>query len=700
MYEVERMSELALQITRKHAAISRLIQSLLHIPVQARKVLLTQTRCQSTTKRETRFLARCREQLLEKFTVVILGKIEVITLLSLSHLMDPYLTPIGSSILSCIIRMTPYVDNSSLLEEMQNGIKKELSAALGMYHPVALNYSSIFSREGVCDEGLAPNLINQPSLQHSIQKSLLNAVFNIQRTLLLPRLSKKTPGHLCQLNAHPVTHELATYGDLEKVYHTQGIMLQGPTECRIAFKYNDLKPRIYYAQGSSCFHASKYIQAIFNHLVDSLDSTNRFLRFAPETMTTRRGDLAFIYDYSAFTSSLHEIRNFTTALGNFLINHVITVFDTLEGKVHVSLGKLILDYNQTCNISPDFDVSQIYDLTESLLLYHNCGMLGVPGNISSCTLLHGIHLIIILGSLSCGKVVGDDAIGRFVEGESYTRVTMVDALSNIGILQMAKVEWFEPKDIEEFEEDDSWNYVKRPIYRIEDRLIFGHMLTFPSIASALGFDDNVHTEHPGNRFQRVKRYGAQVFRFWSSVLSLPDKDEISISLAEEIFRYLHKMLKITISGHSADFPHRFIPPAYFAPDFLDIMVDNKFGHVIDFPIFEGEEVAEFKKGSRWRGKSHPGLSLLESLGYVERNMATRTILVDDFAEEIIAYFRDKTKFHPRYDFLCVKTLPEFMYDCLPSSYAHIPWPSNKISSSVENILEELGADLTFSSDSE
>jgi hypothetical protein len=74
--------------------------------------------------------------------------------------------------------------------------------------------------------------------------------------------------------------EIKTMLDVEKFYHINGEHPQGYTELRSVWRYNDLKPRCYYAMGPTHYQAAKYIQPIFNSLVDLFPVSHKRMRFS------------------------------------------------------------------------------------------------------------------------------------------------------------------------------------------------------------------------------------------------------------------------------------------------------------------------------------------------------------------------------------------------------------------------------------
>jgi len=277
---------------------------------------------------------------------------------------------------------------------------------------------------------------------------------------------------------------------LEWIYSRTGSTICGETEMRSAWKYTDLKPRVYYARGPDQYYASRYIQEIFNILIDSLPITERFLRFYHSGIRLEHDETLFIYDYSSFTSRLDEVKCFIRRLAGFCSGTSVMLIDTYHGVVKKDLGELLSEYVEACNDFPNFDINRWPEesVQDDHIRTHTTGMLGVPGNITSCTLLHGIHLAIILESLIKGKCVGDDAIG----GKKIQSVrNLGEQINGIGEASMPKGATWEKDD--DGEKDLTWNYVKRPINRVEGRIAVGELLTFPTIPGFFNLADGIHT---------------------------------------------------------------------------------------------------------------------------------------------------------------------------------------------------------------
>jgi hypothetical protein len=372
-------------------------------------------------------------------------------------------------------------------------IEKECLAATSKYHPIRFNWDEYFlSRIQV------PLALSYPlsDVQRSCQMSLGRAEFRFQKKVFYPQVSNKTIGGLgrvyMEMNKYRVSGlilEPTTRG-LELLYSRTGIMIEGETEMRTSFLLNDLRPRTYYARGPTVYYPSRFIQSIFNIICDEFPVTNRYQRFILSQIRLGSEDTLFIYDYSSFTSKLHEILNFTAAIGRFYEDIHVKVVDSFLGPIDISLGDLMEDFNQVCNFLPEFSIPDQGPGHPKETNFHNCGMLGVPGNITSCTLLHGIHLAVVLCNTLC-RCVGDDAIGSGIRDEVTGK--MLQFLGNIGDISMPKTQRWDVENDEEENTGYGWHYTKRPISRVAGRVSLGWQLIFPPITYLVHWDDPIRT---------------------------------------------------------------------------------------------------------------------------------------------------------------------------------------------------------------
>jgi hypothetical protein len=164
--------------------------------------------------------------------------------------------------------------------------------------------------------------------------------FLLSQAILCPEYSTKTIGHIAAADLKKVAESLELALDpsiigIEQLYSLTGWKISGPTEVRWAFRYNDLRPRVYFARGSDQYYASHYIQQILNIILDLFPPVNRRFRYLIDVIRLSQHDTLFIYDYSSFTSILHEIRNFTASLSRYFADVVVSLVDSHRGVIQV-----------------------------------------------------------------------------------------------------------------------------------------------------------------------------------------------------------------------------------------------------------------------------------------------------------------------------------------------------------------------------
>jgi hypothetical protein len=611
--------------------------------------------------------------------------------------MSRHLNPLGSSILSLLIRQAPYLDYSSVVEERDSAIEKEISAAVNVYHPVALNYSSIFSNQGdqmALNIPIAPNIPIQPVLVNDIRNRFHALKKKLWLHTFLPRMSSKIPGKNSLLSTVILEHEGPfTYTDAEILYFRTGIQLGGTTEVRSAWKFNDLKPRVYYAQGFTQFHASKYIQRLFSMMVDLFDNTHTFGRFNTNTVELSSSDYAFIYDYSAFTSTLHELKNFTAALASFFRGVPVRLLDTYNGEITVDVGDLLDNYNEHCNDFAPIDVSDLYAVEEAVL-HHNTGMLGVPGNITSSTLLHGIHLSLVLGSITSNKVVGDDAFGAHARDSLLDFGEIPEVLQNLGRMAVEKMESWNLNA----EDDDpgDWHYLKRPIYRVSSRLVFGEMYHFPGLDIILGQPQPYRTYTYRNLPERVKVYASQLFYLFRSIASHPQDSELhSLILLNRCIKASHIQLGITPSGSHPELSNLVLPPDCYSPDWLDAWFESHDDEVLYLPKEDVvPTIPERYVGSHWYGPSTGIVSLFKKLQLVDSYPEYEYVRVADDHDRVVRFL--ERRFKRFYLFVVRETIPLHLWTPFCNQYALLSPPVTSDTADDDSMYEESEGYLSFS----
>lgn len=539
---------LAARVLARIPPLKSLSLAIPFMPMKTRKALLTLTRVRTMYDPSSRAYLRLYKDLKHPFpdpTDPCRRETCLSTLLSTAG--DYLASNFYSGLISMLVRNLPWRDKCEVHELLEEAVRTEMSAAKETYHPVKLNWGSVLSpsKSTRHSTSLIPSLEPDPYIHDEIYSSIMSAGAKISRRTQFPYYNSKTMGRRARNCLQQLAEQLhedlpPTTHSLELLYHKYGLKVDAPTEVRTAFKFNDLRPRVYYARGPDVYYASRYIQSIFNDLVDSLQVTNRYTRYMANSLRIPQGHKLFIYDYSAFTSTLHELYNFTSNLADTLRPFSTTVIDTRVGPINMSLRELLIEYNETCNNHPSFDIGNVFQDGQwhEQDVHHNTGMLGIPGNISSSTLLHGIHLMCLLMSMEC-KCVGDDAIGH-THPDSFQPV--LDMLSNIGVISLPKVEHWDEDSFEQVH-DQRWHYTKRPIDRVDNRVSMDPaMVIWPALGNIHEvFGDDLHTVIYGDteyeKFKRVARaLHSFVLQFKTSESIGEEEKEIANTFIEEVIR--------------------------------------------------------------------------------------------------------------------------------------------------------------------
>lgn len=274
-----------------------------------------------------------------------------------------------------------------------------------------------------------------------------------------------------QCDIHKVTTR-----DIEVFLGECGYPIGGSAELRYAWKFNVMKPRFYYAQGGKLFFWAKYSKLLAVHLMDAVSTTETRRRTNPtEFIFPADDDVVLTWDYTAFTSSLSELKFFLYYLARALEelpSYPLRLFDYHEGLVERYAWEMIDDYNTNVNIHGEFSIHRVADnILQDIDSYvdyeqQNSGMLGYAGNIGFSTALHGTVLGSALSDPSKGVCVGDDGLGADPVPEEH----LIPQLQMLGILEPTKLGRIEPHS------DDSIRFIKRGVSRGADNTLYLDML--------------------------------------------------------------------------------------------------------------------------------------------------------------------------------------------------------------------------------
>lgn len=468
----------------------------------------------------------------------------------------------GAAVVNNLARSAPFL-NISQTEVNANRIEsweKEIAATTGPVKPQVIDFNVWFSDE----EEYAYHPLSEfvpPAPKHNIRIRRLFREWkdNLSGRLLFPQMqTNKTVSRDSARIYHDRVHDQevgstdksVSSADLEKFYKDSGIRVGGGCELRQAWKYNEITPRTYFAQGGSAYHASKYIRVPINEMTNSFDQTHFITRFSYRDLLLDDQTTAFIYDYTSFTSLLGEIKYFFEALAGFCDDTMVYIMDSRKGICEQNLGELFREYNQVCNIQGEFTVQRYLDGENSPLIHEVAGFLGVYGNIASSTSLHGLHACQLCGDDSDCRCVGDDIFGILRLGDNYSRDQVIQAIETLGKIHREKIKWWPFKEIEDEGEDDhAWPYIKRPFDRLDNKMILEPALFLPIFGLINPIPDILNRERE-TIYVRIKLLATQTYSCIKQAQTLYPPLEIhQKQLIQAYIRFLYKALGVHLKGY-------------------------------------------------------------------------------------------------------------------------------------------------------
>jgi len=609
-------------------------------------------------------------------------------------------TPVLRSIVSMYLRVVPYENSEAWKDELAAGKEKELIASMTLRHP-SLQYPFFHSYADCQATQVHPSIPLRPLTSFFVRKSLLQWKSKLATRMLIPLPSSKSMGkhssaafeeriypHLREEDRPGFTYSTC---HLETFYADTGRYVDGPCEVRYAWKYNDLKPRVYYAMGAEAYFASRYVWAIFDSLQQTFNCTDPHQRYSFHRFPNiQDSDARFtIYDYAAFSSNLVELKGFVAELACFLDDVIVPVFDTHCGVVHVSVGSILTEYNAICNMDPRFSIHRLEQLAFDDPVGHRhqlqAGLLGVYGNIAACTVLHGIIAILISGSEDRNNVVGDDG-GMLTRDSDISFEEVKDGIQVLGVIPEKKFATWD-EDEESTMEYQGWHFLKRPITRSFGVITQGWMPDFPILATILGLIDEHHTEPEQDFTTRRRLCIKQTSRFFDALMRhslevTEDDIECSLSLLERVYTRLRLNpygslpMRVVVKDSDSSYPDELlcVPPLssrVVKDGWFAVLRERAYdAGTIVLPIMShyAEDLPEtLVPGHSFFHRGDKVLALLEKIGVVAKEVEREEILCDERALDLLGQLilrRVKPLYH--YTVLC--HYPQW------SSYYHYAFP--------------------------
>jgi hypothetical protein len=423
--------------------------------------------------------------------------------------------------------------------------------------------------------------------------------------------------------------------DLEVLYAQEGVQIGGACEMRSSWKFNELKPRFYYAQGGRDYFAARYIKKLAVRLMESIHSTRVNVRRNPDYFVEcDPDDTIAIWDLSAFTSTLHELRFFLYWIARSIEDRGdirIELLDYRDGIVWANASEMLDNYNETVNINSPFSIHRIIDkyalhedFEESDFEQQNSGMLGVAGNIGFSTALHGYA---IDQTAEPGKScsVGDDALSARWDDPFET---LFPHIQTIGHLHPEKTSLILPR------QPGPAKFLKRRLERTETGFFIDFLLKLP-LPCLIDERYGGRTPPDMDDYARVKKIATTIGQLVWDVTThweeLVDHDIFMLSrFLSPIYHSFHLDRRGGLPGSSfrvngtryvARFAYPPIDWEFFHPegqDWLEFLLDQPLSSPMLIPKFTCHFLPELPTeiGETFFGSQSANWGVLEDLGII------------------------------------------------------------------------------------
>jgi hypothetical protein len=404
--------------------------------------------------------------------------------------------------------------DSQVLEGKRESFYKELNATQTARREGEWNWRAVISPVLYPREIIHPLFPSLSPLQRTFASRLPSFIRSYRNRIILPHytnrgVSSQTAGWLLNRvskSATPKWGNPQTFHrqldrrnvvsrDVVHHYVRDGRWAAGLTEMKQRWYPSGLLPRTYFSWSGRDIAVSSYLRNFFNDLCDQFSPTDRHNRVQPDWLQARdRRHLGFLfYDLTSFTSWFHEQVPFLRALADrFRNNSVFLVGEGLTLSEH-DLGSLIDAYTDYTTDFADFVVNGStvgVDYSERTFTHQCAGFLGIPGNLATCTLAHGLAIASMYTEEREIQVPGDDVGASYRSAEHMRDIGT--CASTLGYLQFDKV----------FHLPQISVYLKRLVVDLGASIRLAPMLIFPLLPYLINPQT---TEFRSNRFRLPDR---------------------------------------------------------------------------------------------------------------------------------------------------------------------------------------------------
>jgi hypothetical protein len=545
---------------------------------------------------------------------------------------NPY-DPLDSAILLDICRGTS-TSSFEISAIKEKSWCTEINLVQGVFREDYIHWNTIFS-EHEPDRHLPLHhlLPSNPSISNTLHYVLRAFRARIAGSTLHPRYGRKNMSRATRRDYEQTFGEsledvpIFSQEDWCRVYNQTGIMLDGAVEMRQRWYTSGAKPRTYFAMGGISYRHSRFLQDFFTKLVDSLPSTNHKTRLRPNRLSTP--DLIDdevvnwrIYDLSSFTSNCCVQRSFVKALGEFFAGVPVFIVDEYTGAQEVDIGDLLVDYYTHCVEEPLVSLERYDSGLEHFFEHEVASMLGIFGNLMTCTFAHASILLPIVDSFEKYNCAGDDGI---IPERLSTEGVIDDAIRIVG--DYAREKSFRG-------DEEGAIHLKRPFCPGSKPSLLQNIIP-PTVATVIevlsDFDDPRFRSFVDYDLlslnQRISIVGRDLLRFLRSAYRLQYQDVESLSVVVRGFsRLVTELSGVRPKGGLQTLTQPLWPLDPLEYEFIDnrhdplqvliaISGDRQTEELHEFRNEEGLECVSV--GDTFEANPNKRLRLLTMLGYLE-----------------------------------------------------------------------------------
>lgn len=537
--------------------------------------------------------------------------------------------PVSAAISLDICRSLP-LQLPQIDEAILKSWNKEIECCETHPSPSQINWDTIFDPLRHHEPIMPCFPPNEPMAVY-VYASLCRWKESLRGRLLYPRATHKNMSRSTRREFEEVTGKdldnVPIFGqdDWLKLYMDSGIELGGVCEMRTKWYPSGAKPRTYYAQGGESYKYSAHLQNPFSALVNSMTITHHVTRLLPSRLFLRNERQHFlIYDLTSFTSRMDEQRHFCRKLAEHCYGVEVFIMDVREGVLSKDLGELLDDYCDHCVEFPKVSYERFPGRGGDHLIseHAKASMLGIFGNLMTCTFAHGAVLAQVVHSDNEVNVAGDDGVVL----EDDERPYLVD----LGIRSLGDYE----REKTFSSRDDAAICLKRPIHQTGTRLYHGTACIPPNMALyhhlLEGIEDPRYTfMYPDlSQAEKVSIVGKDLMRFLRSVHRSSWKlDDVELGMAVSVAKGFTSLTHMPPEGRLMNcgdslfwpnVPHYPEDLRLFDPMYCLVLARYRGNATISLrERREDVDISDWQPGEVRQGNKSIHLGFLEKLGFLE-----------------------------------------------------------------------------------